>query len=218
MNTSDNALVKDLLIQARVSFKHEFETLLEGKTLEKFIDENVVFPPILPYRHPDSVRAVKSDADAALRKGRLEIHVGTAAAGRGRGQPNIEIRGGVIAPRHAPGRARPVKIVRVEKHDPNLLDAGTHRVDVDRGRRDIVLRARRRRPNDADQRRTGGKVVRELGRRRGFDVGIGDTRVIDLIGAPAVHGERVGHHLQKVVESGIERQRPVLAARAGSDR
>jgi hypothetical protein len=43
VNTSDNVLVKDLLIQSSTQFKHDFELLLEGKVIEKFIDENFVF-------------------------------------------------------------------------------------------------------------------------------------------------------------------------------
>lgn len=43
VNTSDNALVKDLLIESSTQFKHEFELLLEGKTVEHLIDENFVF-------------------------------------------------------------------------------------------------------------------------------------------------------------------------------
>jgi hypothetical protein len=43
VNTSDNTLVKDLLIQSSTQFKHEFELLLEGKVVEQFIDENFVF-------------------------------------------------------------------------------------------------------------------------------------------------------------------------------
>jgi Predicted AAA-ATPase/PD-(D/E)XK nuclease superfamily len=43
VNTSDNTLVKDLLIQSSTQFKHDFELLLEGKAIKKFIDENFVF-------------------------------------------------------------------------------------------------------------------------------------------------------------------------------
>ncbi len=46
VNTSDNALIKELLIQSSTSFKNEFEGLLEGNTTEKFIDENFVFPDL----------------------------------------------------------------------------------------------------------------------------------------------------------------------------
>jgi hypothetical protein len=46
VNTSDNKLVKDLLIQSSTKFKHEFELLLEGKVVKKFIDENFVFPEL----------------------------------------------------------------------------------------------------------------------------------------------------------------------------
>lgn len=43
VNTSDNVLVKNLLIQSSTKFKHEFELLLEGKVVEQFVDENFVF-------------------------------------------------------------------------------------------------------------------------------------------------------------------------------
>lgn len=46
VNTSDNKLVKDLLIQSSVKFKHAFELLLEEKSVEQFIDENFVFPDL----------------------------------------------------------------------------------------------------------------------------------------------------------------------------
>ena len=43
VNTSDNQLIKNLLTHARESFRIELEDLLSGKTIEKIIDENVVF-------------------------------------------------------------------------------------------------------------------------------------------------------------------------------
>lgn len=43
VNTSDNVLVKDLLIQSSTKFKNTFELLLEGDVVEQFIDENFVF-------------------------------------------------------------------------------------------------------------------------------------------------------------------------------
>lgn len=43
VNTSDNALVRDLLIQSSSLFKAQFERLLQGESVEKFIDENMVF-------------------------------------------------------------------------------------------------------------------------------------------------------------------------------
>jgi len=43
VNTSDNSLVKELLIRSSVKFKHSFELLLEGKVVGQFIDENFVF-------------------------------------------------------------------------------------------------------------------------------------------------------------------------------
>lgn len=46
VNTSDNQLVKDLLIQSSTKFKQEFELLLEDMAVEKLIDENFVFPEL----------------------------------------------------------------------------------------------------------------------------------------------------------------------------
>ena len=42
-NTSDNQIIKNLLTHSSESFRTQFEDLLAGKTLEKLIDENVVF-------------------------------------------------------------------------------------------------------------------------------------------------------------------------------
>ena len=43
INTSDNQLIKDLLTHSSESFRTQFEDLLAGKTIEKLIDENMVF-------------------------------------------------------------------------------------------------------------------------------------------------------------------------------
>jgi hypothetical protein len=43
INTSDNQIIKNLLTHSSESFRIQFEDLLAGKTLEKLIDENVVF-------------------------------------------------------------------------------------------------------------------------------------------------------------------------------
>jgi len=43
INTSDNALIKELLIKSNENFKEQFEKLLQGRTVEKLIDENFVF-------------------------------------------------------------------------------------------------------------------------------------------------------------------------------
>ncbi len=43
VNTSDNALIKELIIQSSPYTKAQFESLLQGKAVEKFINENVVF-------------------------------------------------------------------------------------------------------------------------------------------------------------------------------
>lgn len=46
VNASDNALVRELIIHSNNSFKSEFEALLQGKTAEVTIDENIVFNDI----------------------------------------------------------------------------------------------------------------------------------------------------------------------------
>jgi hypothetical protein len=43
VNTSDNALIKNLLVQTSGEFKKQFELLLQKKPIEKIIDENFVF-------------------------------------------------------------------------------------------------------------------------------------------------------------------------------
>lgn len=43
VNTSDNQLIKDLLKSSPIEFKAEFERLAAGKSVEKLIDENMVF-------------------------------------------------------------------------------------------------------------------------------------------------------------------------------
>jgi len=43
VNTSDNQLIKDLLKKSTLSFKKEFEELVNGGFVEKLIDENLVF-------------------------------------------------------------------------------------------------------------------------------------------------------------------------------
>jgi hypothetical protein len=43
INTSDNALIKELLIKSSTNFKAQFEILLKGQSVEKIIDENTVF-------------------------------------------------------------------------------------------------------------------------------------------------------------------------------
>jgi len=42
-NTSGNDLIKKLLIQSKTSFKAQFELLLRGESIERFIDERLVF-------------------------------------------------------------------------------------------------------------------------------------------------------------------------------
>jgi hypothetical protein len=43
INTSDNELIKQILTHSTEGFRMQFEDLLQGKTVEKRIDENVVF-------------------------------------------------------------------------------------------------------------------------------------------------------------------------------
>ncbi|CAL7964434.1 AAA-ATPase_like domain-containing protein [Gammaproteobacteria bacterium] len=43
VNTSDNILIKEQLINSNVEFKEQFKLLLQGKSVEKSIDENMVF-------------------------------------------------------------------------------------------------------------------------------------------------------------------------------
>ena len=43
VNTSDNQLLKDLIKQAPLTFKEEFEQLIQGEPLEKWIDESLAF-------------------------------------------------------------------------------------------------------------------------------------------------------------------------------
>ncbi len=43
MNTSDNALIKSLLLKSSEGFKERFELLLEGQAIERLIDENFVY-------------------------------------------------------------------------------------------------------------------------------------------------------------------------------
>lgn len=43
VNTSDNQLIKNLLLQSSDAFKANFELLLQGQTVERRIDENMVF-------------------------------------------------------------------------------------------------------------------------------------------------------------------------------
>jgi len=44
INTSDNALIKGLLISSTVSFKSQLESLMRQQSLERIINENIVFP------------------------------------------------------------------------------------------------------------------------------------------------------------------------------
>jgi hypothetical protein len=46
VNTSDNILIKDLLLKSSVNFKDKFETLLHGTPVERVVDENFVFPDL----------------------------------------------------------------------------------------------------------------------------------------------------------------------------
>lgn len=46
INTSDNALIKNLLLKSSEEFKNRFELLLEGQFIERLINENFVFPDL----------------------------------------------------------------------------------------------------------------------------------------------------------------------------
>ncbi len=46
VNTSDNELIKDLLLKSSTNFKEQFEVLLQGNLVEKRVDENFVFPDL----------------------------------------------------------------------------------------------------------------------------------------------------------------------------
>lgn len=46
VNTSDNALVKQLLLTSGAAFKNRLELLLSGRIVERIIDENFVFPDL----------------------------------------------------------------------------------------------------------------------------------------------------------------------------
>lgn len=43
INTSDNQLIRKLLKKSPLEFKTQFEKLIQGESIEKFIDENMVF-------------------------------------------------------------------------------------------------------------------------------------------------------------------------------
>lgn len=43
VNTSDNQLIRDLLIQSSNSFKSQFEQLLKGEPIERLVDEHMIF-------------------------------------------------------------------------------------------------------------------------------------------------------------------------------
>lgn len=47
VNTSDNALIKTLLLKSSEGFKERFELLLEGNSIERLIDENFVYPDLM---------------------------------------------------------------------------------------------------------------------------------------------------------------------------
>ena len=46
VNTSDNILIKDLLLKSSFNFKDKFEILLHGTPVERVVDENFVFPDL----------------------------------------------------------------------------------------------------------------------------------------------------------------------------
>lgn len=46
INTSDNQLIRDILVKSSIDFRGQFEFLLQGKPVEKLIDEGMVFSDI----------------------------------------------------------------------------------------------------------------------------------------------------------------------------
>jgi Predicted AAA-ATPase/PD-(D/E)XK nuclease superfamily len=50
INTSDNALIKQLFLKSRLGFKERFEDMLQDKPIRQIIDENFVFPDLDKYR------------------------------------------------------------------------------------------------------------------------------------------------------------------------
>lgn len=47
VNTSDNTLIKNLLLNSGTGFKERFEWLLEGGFVDRLIDENFIFPDLV---------------------------------------------------------------------------------------------------------------------------------------------------------------------------
>ena len=47
VNTSDNALIKNILLKSNDNFKKRFELLLEGNAIERLIDENFVYSDLV---------------------------------------------------------------------------------------------------------------------------------------------------------------------------
>jgi Predicted AAA-ATPase len=47
VNTSDNALIKNILLKSSEGFKERFEMLLEGSSIERLIDENFVYSDLV---------------------------------------------------------------------------------------------------------------------------------------------------------------------------
>jgi hypothetical protein len=50
VNTSDNKLIKNLLVQSNLAFKDQIELLLREIPIDRFIDENFVFSDLTKYR------------------------------------------------------------------------------------------------------------------------------------------------------------------------
>jgi hypothetical protein len=51
VNTSDNQLIKNLLVRSNTEFKEQFNLLLQDKIIEKIIDENMVFGDLKKNSH-----------------------------------------------------------------------------------------------------------------------------------------------------------------------
>ena len=87
-NTSDNELIKELLTHASENFRIQFEDLLLGKTVEKRIDENVVFADLK--RNETAAWTILLMAGYLKVIGERQTEVGTYCT---LSIPNREIRG-----------------------------------------------------------------------------------------------------------------------------
>lgn len=87
VNTSDNQLIKNILVKSTLEFKEQFNLLLQDKSIEKIIDENMVFWDL------------KNNSQAAwsllVMSGYLKVIKGTLTEGITRCElaiPNFEVK------------------------------------------------------------------------------------------------------------------------------